>query len=521
MIDKILSGNYLKERSKIRLLVATIPFLLVILLTLSINLLLGMSHLSGTRNLFVSIISMGVISLLLMVPIIALGEYELAATFCIVVHLYVDWYLGARFVALGLILVLLLVYYRTRSPQQIWVFPRLRGFWLLLVLLAIFPALRGYTLQDGATYYLTVLLTPIFAFWLGNLLAQDKTRIERLFQFLSGFGALLAILALIQVVTGKLLFSSPRFDQYLAQTADFQLAKGGGIHRTGTFFINPDTNGTFFAVIGFLPLGLFFASTTRRAKLFYLIETFLIALALLSSYSVGAWIAGAVALLLFFVMLGNVRLRWLVPGLIALILTILALLVSMILMFSFRTPLSIRLRHIATLHDLAERVIGWQVATRVIEAFPLTGLGLGTYAYRYRAPAFRVQSSYYIPLAHPHNSFLEIAAMGGIPLLLVFLALLCLGIWWARRNRAQAEGQTRILLTGSIAAVIAMCANSFSSNSWTLAPLAALGWLILGVVSSPLLANKSSRSETEEQEQKSNAQKPIDERFSRSVFLNR
>ncbi|MGH2480066.1 MAG: hypothetical protein ACRDHW_10465, partial [Ktedonobacteraceae bacterium] len=109
---------------------------------------------------------------------------------------------------------------------------------------------------------------------------------------------------------------------------------------------------------------------------------------------------------------------------------------------------------------------------------------------RYRAPAFRISSIHYEQLSHPHNSYLEIAAMGGLPVLILFLALLLAALWWTWRNWVQAEAQIRLLLAGGIAMVIALSLNSLGSNSWTLAPLATFGWLILGVVSSPLLTSK-------------------------------
>ncbi|MGH2508304.1 MAG: O-antigen ligase family protein [Ktedonobacteraceae bacterium] len=475
MVDMLLSGTYLKERGKTFFLISTVTtFSLVVLIML----------IGWRLNNVVLQISAVLSSLLLMAWAIAFRQDEAAAVLCIAVHLYVDWYLGARVLALGLVMALLLVLYLTRSPQRPWLFPRAGVLWCLLLGLAIFPALRGYTLPDGMTYYLTIFFAPLLTFWLGSLLAQDMTRVRRLFMLLAALGALLAIVSLTQAATGKLLLASTRFDQYLAQVADFQLSPGGSIYRTGTFFTNPDSNGTFFAVIVFLPLSLFFASTTRRAKILYLAEILLIILALLSTYSTGAWVAGMVALLLFLVLLGNMRLRLYVLGSIACI--------AIILLVFFHTQLVHQLQHIAAVGDLVDRLIAWQIALRVIKALPLTGLGLGTFAYYYRAQAFRLPGRFN-PLAHPHNSFLEIAAMGGLPLLLVFLVLLFLAIWWAFRNWARADVQARMLLTGGIGAVVALTINSLGVNSWTLAPLAALGWLILGALASPLLTDTFSR----------------------------
>lgn len=50
-----------------------------------------------------------------------------------------------------------------------------------------------------------------------------------------------------------------------------------------------------------------------------------------------------------------------------------------------------------------------------------------------------------------------------------------------------------MLLAGGIAAAISLSVNSLGNQGWTVAVLAAMGWLILGLVSSPLLMRNLSR----------------------------
>ena len=109
--------------------------------------------------------------------------------------------------------------------------------------------------------------------------------------------------------------------------------------------------------------------------------------------------------------------------------------------------------------------------------------------YLQRSAAYGVQAKY-IPLAHPHNSYLELAAMAGLPTLFVFLALLLFALWKSWRNWIQVDARTRCLLGGGIASIVALSVNSMSINGWTLPPLAAIGWLVLGAISSPLLIRK-------------------------------
>src|SRR5260370_42694111 len=88
--------------------------------------------------------------------------------------------------------------------------------------------------------------------------------------------------------------------------------------------------------------------------------------------------------------------------------------------------------------------------------------------------------------------------MAGLPVLIVFMALLLFSLWQALHNWVRADAQTRPLLCSGIAAVVALSVNSVSINGWTLPPLAALGWLIAGTISSPLISGKLHRQMSEE-----------------------
>jgi hypothetical protein len=76
-----------------------------------------------------------------------------------------------------------------------------------------------------------------------------------------------------------------------------------------------------------------------------------------------------------------------------------------------------------------------------------------------------------------------------LPVLGVFLALLACALWLALRNWKSADPRTRVLLAAGIAGTIALSFNSWLNEGWTLPPLAALGWMNLGMIGSPLLRN--------------------------------
>jgi O-antigen ligase len=149
--------------------------------------------------------------------------------------------------------------------------------------------------------------------------------------------------------------------------------------------------------------------------------------------------------------------------------------------------------HASNPSELSLRLGAWKTALQVISAFPLTGVGLGYEAYLERANPYRVPEQF-VPLSHPHNSYLEWGAKAGIPVLVVFLVLLLYALWLAWRNWVLSNAHTRSLLGGGLTAIFTLSINSWSINGWTLPVLSLVGWLLLGVISSPLL-RKSLRSE--------------------------
>ena len=69
------------------------------------------------------------------------------------------------------------------------------------------------------------------------------------------------------------------------------------------------------------------------------------------------------------------------------------------------------------------RLGAYETAVRIIAAHPIEGLGAGWERYYALAEPYRALDQYR-PLAHPHNSFLEFAAMLGLPVALVVVLLI-------------------------------------------------------------------------------------------------
>ncbi|MDQ2903655.1 MAG: O-antigen ligase family protein [Ktedonobacteraceae bacterium] len=420
--------------------------------------------------------------IIIIVIIVLLRLNEFAVTLIVALHILVDSYFGLDVyqIAMLVALVLLFACYFGRSVDHPWTGPRSLGFWVLFLLLTIYPTINGgaFRLTNAIAYYLNLVLSAFVMFWLGNIIAKDIAAVRRVFQLLSILAALIAIHTIIQATTGKFLFETARAEAMLAQYSNFPIV-GAGISRAGSFFGGPNGNAAFLVTSFFLPFGLFIESKLLWTKLIYLLEMLLILLALIFTYSTGGWIATLAGTLVLVFLVG--RLRHCV-----LLLTLIASL-AVILFTVFPSQIAVQLSHASEQGDLALHVGGWQTAVRVIEAFPLFGVGLGDQAYLVHAEAFRVPAQI-VPLQEPDNSYLQWGAIAGIPVMLVFLLLLGRTFWFAWRNWLSLPTSYRPLLGGGIVALIALSVISLSVDGWTgAAGQAYLGWLIAGIVASPLL----------------------------------
>ncbi len=194
-------------------------------------------------------------------------------------------------------------------------------------------------------------------------------------------------------------------------------------------------------------------------------------LALIVSWSRGAWLGAAIAIGTLIVML-PARSRWGFAALTALILA------GAFLWIAGWIPVPIRDRLAGAMEELQvtdvrgvevneanfaiiERLAHWQAAVEMIRAHPWRGVGFGNYAAAYPAYALIRWPN---PLGHAHNIYLNMAAeMGFIGLLLYLLLWIVIGIhtWRAWRGHT---GWRRGLAAGLMAAWMHLHVHQFFDN---------------------------------------------------------
>jgi O-antigen ligase len=460
------------------------PSLIFTILALLAALFLGV-----VIGVFNPVYSVVVISTMLMAIIILLRLDELTVALIVAAHILVDSYLGFDVyqVALLMALILLSICYFGRSADHPWTGPRLIWLWVLFLILNIYPTINGgtFSFTNAIASYLNLVLSAFIMFWLGNIVAKDFSAIRRVFQLLSVLAALIAIHTIIQATTGKFLFESAHAEAMLAQYSNFQAEGAAYVSRAGSFLGNPNGNGAFLATCFFLPLGLFIESKQPWAKMIYLIETLLILLALMFTYSTGSWIAILVGVVIFMFLVGRIR------NIVLLLMLIMTL--AVIAFTVFPSQIAAQQDHATSQSHLSGHLGTWQTAAGVIEAFPLFGVGLGDQAYLVRAEPYRAPAQT-VPQAEPDTSYLQWGATAGIPVMLVFLLLLSYVFRLSWRNWRAIDNYYRPLLSGGIAALIALSINSLTVDGWTNpAGHEYLGWLIAGIVASPLIGHCMSK----------------------------
>jgi O-antigen ligase len=364
-----------------------------------------------------------------------------------------------------------------QSAARAWVslpYPWLWAAWLGLGALA---GLHAPSLSEAAAFYVRIFFGPFLLFVLGVQVARDGERLRLLLHVVTVAGVLVALHSIVITVSGVFLFETPRQYDYLASVGNFQL-RGTSIYRAGSFLENPDWNGVFLAMLFFVPVGLALGSATRRVKALCFAEAIITLAGCLCTFSAASFLALGVGFIAFLTLTGRSHvttqlLRYLAGAL-------------FILLMALPSHVFLLVQHGTSAGELSLRLGAWETALRLIASRPFTGIGLGSTSYIVLAEPYRVPAQY-SPLSHPHEAYLELAALGGVPLLLAFLALLIALFRRGMRVLRRADPRTRPLLVGVLASLMTMAVNSLAINGWTLAPLAATAWLLFGAATSAAL----------------------------------
>jgi hypothetical protein len=433
-------------------------------------------------------------ALLAIVVLLTTRSYRLLAVIIVFTVIFIDFYqlfglpLHQPVVGIALAVVLIAVLFLTQSDDVPWVPLRHVAFWALLLFLAALAIPRGGSVAQTVEYFVTIFGTGAVMYCVGTQVTRSYAHLQLLLTLLMLIAMLIAVHTIIQGATGRFLFLTDKQAGYLASVSNFQLSEGSSVTRAGSFLLNPDWNGVFLAMSLFFTAGLIFSGTASRAvRTLAAVTCALLLVALLFTFTTASWLAAGVGFLIFVAVFLPGRFRWWTLLLTALGVAAIAV--------GLRKKVLLLLQHATAGHEVTLRLGAWETALHIIATHPLTGIGMAYTLYLERSVPYRSPLETTL-LAHPHDSYLELAAFAGIPVLIAFLLLLFFMFREAWRTYARADRRFQPLVGGVITSLIVLSINSIFINGWTLPPFMCLGWLLFGAITSRGLTKGKAEGES-------------------------
>lgn len=320
-------------------------------------------------------------------------------------------------------------------------------------LYAVFGFYYRYT--SGLVFYGVL---GLFIWLLANLLNAERLRF------------LLKIL-----VAGALLVSLVAFLQSFGWIFYAGLSIGG-FFRGPSLLGNPNYSAMFLAVI--FPLALYFWRQTPnfKAKVYYGLSAFFIAFACFLLASRGALLAMAASLVLALVLLLVFRF----PKKIFFSLLILNLALGLVGYFSLNVsrPRAVSGVVAGADENTASRFYAWKVSLSGIARQPWLGEGPGNYALFFeRSRTAEVPGETGV-FDDAHNLFLQLAVTGGMPLVVLFAAIIITAGFYGLKQLAKSRDLLSLTLISGLAAWVV----GVSFNPVPIPMFLALAVLLLGLL---------------------------------------
>jgi O-antigen ligase len=323
-----------------------------------------------------------------------------------------------------------------------------------------------------------VVAEPIVYFALLLMVEESDRAWTTGFAVLIAAGVAVGIIAIGQFVTRR----------------DLSVTPGSSLRRVKALYGSPDNLGLLFdRVVPVWFAGLVYYPTRVRLRWLWVIIGAILLLGLLFTFSRGAWLAVVVACLA----LGALRTRgrWVVAAAVVLAAAVLI----------YRGPQTIDALRTGHSNTVQRRVYLWQSSLRMIRDHPVVGIGPDNFLHYY-APRHQLylqcnrglgymdpRASVEPCISHPHDEVLDLWLSSGILGLAAFVWLQF--VFWknAWLSYAGRKGIVRVLLAGTMAAMLAGLVHGLVDNSYFLEDLSLLFWMFCAFVSYTATATEASR----------------------------
>jgi len=245
----------------------------------------------------------------------------------------------------------------------------------------------------------------------------------------------------------------------------------GRFMRAYGTFEQPNPYGGYLGLVLPLAISLGFELRTWLGRLAAFGALLLMSVALAMSWSRGAWLGFAAAMLA----ISMVRSRWtaILAGATVGFLVLVLVLNSAHLLPSVLTQRFAGLSAYFAVPDvttaeiteanyaLIERLAHWQAAVRMWAARLWLGVGIGNYAVVYPAYALPHWPE---PLGHAHNYYLNTGAEGGLVGFVCYLIFWISALWQALRATQSTSGLPRVVALGTLGALMHLGVHSIFDN---------------------------------------------------------
>ena len=247
-----------------------------------------------------------------------------------------------------------------------------------------------------------------------------------------------------------------------------------GVGRIRGFYGSPNNLALYLGRL--LPLTVAIAAWGQRGRRRwgYLSALLLMALAMLLTYSRGAWTVGVPASLLFLAALRGRR--------------TLAVALGVLLLVATSVVTVLGAGRLASLLDTSAgttffRVQLWRSSLNMIRDHPVFGVGLDNFLYAYRTAYVLPSAWAEFDLSHPHNLVLDFWLRLGIPGVITAGWLLVAFFRQAWQSmRGLGEGDMQLLVLGLMAGMVSFVAHGLVDNAFFLVDLAFVFALMLALV---------------------------------------
>ncbi|MFA5926099.1 MAG: O-antigen ligase family protein [Parcubacteria group bacterium] len=330
--------------------------------------------------------------------------------------------------------VFLLWLFRGLAKKKIWISNKAET-WLILIFL-FFVILSVFFGEDSGKSYRKLMYfftTVPFFFVAADLLLSGRFR-QKVAEAMVISGTMAAVLGVVQFCLQFIVGLGAEL-KYTRAVAPFFLGQslgklvennpswlvnvsGNTLMRAFGLFPDPHSFSVFVSLCFFVAVGYVASKEKRRFRGFAIFGLTVMLLAVLLSFSRGAYL-GILGGIIFFLaaMLGKKNMLGKI--LIVLVFVILAMIISGQSSFLQRFSSSFNMREGSN----AERIKNWKQAVEIIVSRPLTGVGIGNYASQID-PLAGERSSIYA-----HDIFLDIAAETGIINGIVFALLILIPVF--------------------------------------------------------------------------------------------